>query len=58
VKILFNKKDTALIQIAEPQQAILAFQNLDLGGEYSTFQASSRSPAPEPNTQRTAAAEP
>jgi len=29
VKILFNKKDTALIQMAEPQQAVLALQNLD-----------------------------
>jgi len=29
VKILFNKKDTALIQMAEPQQAILALNHLD-----------------------------
>lgn len=29
VKILFNKKDTALIQMSEPQQAILAMTHLD-----------------------------
>merc|ERR1711884_409336 len=29
VKILFNKKDTALIQMAEPQQAMLAISHLD-----------------------------
>jgi len=29
VKILFNKKDTALIQMAEPQQALLAINHLD-----------------------------
>merc|ERR1719270_1640786 len=29
VKILFNKKDTALIQMAEPQQASLAINHLD-----------------------------
>lgn len=29
VKILFNKKDTALIQMAEPQQAMLAMNHLD-----------------------------
>lgn len=29
VKILFNKKDTALIQMAEPQQALLAMNHLD-----------------------------
>jgi len=29
VKILFNKKDTALIQMAEPQQAMLAINHLD-----------------------------
>ena len=29
VKILFNKKDTALIQMAEPQQAIHAINHLD-----------------------------
>jgi len=29
VKILFNKKDTALIQMAEPQQAVLAINHLD-----------------------------
>ncbi len=29
VKILFNKKDTALVQMAEPQQALLAMTNLD-----------------------------
>jgi len=29
VKILFNKKDTALIQMAEPQQASLAMNHLD-----------------------------
>ncbi len=29
VKILFNKKDTALIQMAEPTQAHLAISNLD-----------------------------
>ncbi|XP_023326580.1 polypyrimidine tract-binding protein 1 [Eurytemora carolleeae] len=29
VKILFNKKDTALIQMSEPQQAMLAITNLD-----------------------------
>ncbi|CAF1018455.1 unnamed protein product [Rotaria magnacalcarata] len=29
VKILFNKKDSALIQFATPQQAAVAYQNLD-----------------------------
>ena len=29
VKILFNKKDTALVQMAEPQQAMLAMNHLD-----------------------------
>ena len=29
VKILFNKKDTALIQMAEAQQASLAINHLD-----------------------------
>ncbi len=29
VKILFNKKDTALVQLAEPQQAMLAMNHLD-----------------------------
>ena len=29
VKILFNKKDTALLQMAEPQQAMLAMNHLD-----------------------------
>ena len=29
VKILFNKKDTALIQMAEPHQALLAMNHLD-----------------------------
>ena len=29
VKILFNKKDTALIQLAEAQQASLAINHLD-----------------------------
>lgn len=29
VKILFNKKDSALIQMAEPQQAQLAMTHLD-----------------------------
>jgi len=29
VKILFNKKDSALIQFATPQQATVAYQNLD-----------------------------
>jgi len=29
VKILFNKKDTALVQMAEPQQAVLAMNHLD-----------------------------
>ncbi len=29
MKILFNKKDTALIQMAEPQQAIHAINHLD-----------------------------
>lgn len=29
VKILFNKKDTALVQMSEPQQAIQAMSNLD-----------------------------
>ena len=29
VKILFNKKDTALVQLAEPQQALLAMTHLD-----------------------------
>ena len=29
VKILFNKKDTALIQMAEAQQAALAINHLD-----------------------------
>ena len=29
MKILFNKKDTALIQMAEPQQASLAMNHLD-----------------------------
>merc|ERR1712001_678649 len=29
VKILYNKKDTALIQMAEPQQAMLAISHLD-----------------------------
>ena len=29
MKILFNKKDTALIQMAEPQQAMLAISHLD-----------------------------
>jgi len=29
VKILFNKKDTALIQVSEPQQALLAINHLD-----------------------------
>jgi len=29
VKILFNKKDTALVQMSEPQQAMLAITNLD-----------------------------
>jgi len=29
VKILFNKKDTALIQMSEPQQALQAIANLD-----------------------------
>lgn len=29
VKILFNKKDTALVQMAEPQQALVAMNHLD-----------------------------
>lgn len=29
VKILFNKKDTALVQMTEPQQALLAMNHLD-----------------------------
>ena len=29
VKIMFNKKDTALVQMSEPQQALLAMKNLD-----------------------------
>jgi polypyrimidine tract-binding protein 1 len=29
VKILFNKKDTALVQMSEPQQALLAMNHLD-----------------------------
>ena len=29
VKIMFNKKDTALVQMSEPQQALLAMTNLD-----------------------------
>ena len=29
VKILFNKRDTALIQMAKPQYAMLAIKNLD-----------------------------
>ena len=37
VKILFNKKDTALIQMSEPQQALQAIANLDKVSKHTVF---------------------